>query len=139
MKRIRSGLAIFFTLSALALMASQPLHGDDTKTAKTVRVIVDYNDGAQKSFTGIAWKKGMTALDATLAASKHRRGFKFSHSGKGTSAFVSQIDDLKNEGSGKGKRNWLIWLNEKLARRGVGDQTLQPGDELKWKFSDKLP
>ena len=138
MKRIRSGLAIFITVSALALLTIQPLRGEDTKKAQTVHVIVDYNDGAQKTFTGIAWKKGMTALDATVAASKHKRGFKFKHSGKGTSAFVTQIDDLKNEGPGKGKKNWLIWLNAKLARRGVGDQTLQPGDELKWKFSDKL-
>jgi hypothetical protein len=49
--------------------------------------------------------------------------------------FVTQIDGLANEGSGNGKRNWLYWVDGKLAKQGVGTQPVKAGQTLLFKFA----
>src|SRR6185503_11243274 len=72
----------------------------------TVRVIIDYGDGVQKHFTALPWKKDMTILDAMNEAKASPHGITFQNTGSGSTAFLTKIDDLQNEGGG-GKRNWI--------------------------------
>jgi hypothetical protein len=99
--------------------------------AKTVRVVIDYGDGCEKHFTAIAWKAEMTVFDATRAAQAHPRGIKFKSRGEGTTAFLTKIDDVENEGRG---RNWLFHVNGKQSDRGFGVFKLKAGDTVLWKF-----
>jgi hypothetical protein len=99
--------------------------------AKAVTLIIDYGDGVQKHFTAIAWKEGMTVLDAMKAASEHPRGIALEYRGRGATSLLLRIDDLKNEGDG---RNWVYRVNGKLADRGVGVYRLRSGDAILWRF-----
>lgn len=100
---------------------------------KRVRLVVDYGDGVQKHFTALAWHDGMTVLDAMQLAVKHPRGIKMKYRGKGATAFLTQIDELENEGA---KRNWIYRVNDKLGDRSFAIQTLKPGDTILWKFGE---
>lgn len=100
----------------------------------SVKLIIDYNDGVEKHWTSIPWKEGMTVLDAMQAAKRHPHGLDFRFTGKGDSAFLTQIDDLKNEGGGDGKKNWILRVNQKLATEGFGVYRLKSKDVIRWKF-----
>lgn len=113
----------------LILLASPILLADEA--ALTVRVVIDYSDGVQKHFTAIPWREGMTVRDALLAAQEHRRGVKFQERGSGATAFLTQLDDLKNEGSG---RNWIYRVNGQIADRSFAVYRLEAGDTVLWKF-----
>jgi hypothetical protein len=101
--------------------------------AKTVRLTVDYGDGVQKVFSALPWQAELTVLDALQAAARHPRGIKFTHRGSGASAFVTAIDDVKNEGRG---RNWTYLVNDKRADKSAGVWELKAGDAIVWRFSD---
>ena len=120
-------LALFNTLPAGRSAADEP------PAAKTVRMVVDYGDGVQKHFTKLAWREGMTVLDALVAAAKHPRGIKIKYRSKGATAFLTKIDDLENEGRA---RNWVYRVNNKLADRSFGVFPLKPGDTVLWKFGE---
>jgi hypothetical protein len=96
-----------------------------------VQVTIDYADGVQKHFSHLGWKRGMTVLDAMLAADQHPRGIAIVHRGKGATALLTRIDDVENEGAG---RNWVYRVNGKLADRSMGVYELQSGDTVLWKF-----
>lgn len=100
----------------------------------TVRVIVDFGDGMQKHYTAIPWKKGMTALDAMVAAREHAHGTAFSHRGEGETAFLDEIDGVKNQGAAGDGRNWQYWVNTEFGDRSFGVAGLAPGDVLLWRF-----
>ncbi|MDA1049804.1 MAG: DUF4430 domain-containing protein [Planctomycetota bacterium] len=98
---------------------------------EAVRLVIDYNDGVEKHFNAIAWKTGMTVMDAMLAAKKHPRGISFEHKGNGQTALLTKIDDIENEGRG---RNWLYRVNGKPGDRSMGIFELKAGDTVLWKF-----
>jgi len=100
----------------------------------TVRLIVDYGDGVQVHFTALAWREGMTVLDALTAAQAHRHGISFVHHGSGSTAMVTKIGDLKNEGGAGEGKNWLYRLNDKPGEVGAGAAKLKPADVVLWKF-----
>lgn len=99
----------------------------------TVRMVVDYGDGVEKHFTKLVWHEKMTVQDALRAAEKHPRGIKTQQRGQGATAFLTQIDDLENEGRG---RNWVYRVNDKLADRSFAVYALQPGDTVLWRFGE---
>ncbi len=106
---------------------------DGPPVPKRVRMVINYGDGVEKHFTQLAWRDGMTVLDALIAAEKHPHGIKIKYRGKGATAFLTKIDDLENEGR---TRNWIYRVNSKLATRGFGIFTLKPGDTILWKFGE---
>ena len=122
----------WFCLAMMALtclaVGPQLVAADQTDA---IRLVIDYNDGVEKHFTAIAWKSGMTVMDAMLAAKKHPRGISFEYKGKGATTLLTKIDDLKNEGRG---RNWLYRVNDKPADRSMGILELKAGDTVLWKF-----
>ena len=74
----------------------------------------------------------MTVQDALGVAAKHRRGIQFRQRGKGSTALLTQIDDLKNGGGGK--RNWIYHVNGKRADRSFAIFQLKAGDTILWRF-----
>jgi hypothetical protein len=123
---------------ASARPASSPSLGEATEAGSehTIRLIIDYADGVQKHFTALPWKKDMTVFDAMHAAKASSHGITFQHTGSGSTAFLTKIDDLQNEG-GSGKRNWLFWVNTSLGDKSCGVYKLDPADVVLWKFSSQ--
>lgn len=123
------GVTGVIALCAGFLVAAES--GQQPVASPTVRVVVDYSDGAEKHINAIAWKAGMTVLDAMDAAGKHPHGIAMKFRGKGATALLTRIDDVENEGAG---RNWVYRVNGKMADRGMGVFELQSGDAILWKF-----
>jgi uncharacterized protein DUF4430 len=123
-----------YCTALVALGFLTALRADDAKQ-QVVKLVIDYNDGAQKVFPAIAWKDGLTVLDALEEAKTPAHGITFKYNGKGETAFLTQIDDLKNEGGGKEKKNWQYWINSAYADRGFGVRKLSAGDTVVWKFA----
>ena len=96
-----------------------------------VKVVIDYGDGVQKTFSAVPWKQELTVFAALESVAKHPRGVKIAHQGKGETVLVTAIDDLKNEGRG---RNWLYEVNGKLGDRSSGVMPLKAGDSVLWRF-----
>ena len=98
-----------------------------------VALVVDYGDGVQKHFPQMQWRESMTVLDLMEAAKKHPRGIDFQYRGRGPTAFLFQIDDLKNEGRG---RNWVYRINGQLADRSFAVHAVQREDRVVWEFGE---
>jgi hypothetical protein len=125
--------AVVFGLAVVALLASSGRVAKADDKAATVKVVVDYGDGAQKVFPALEWKEGMTVLDAMEKAKAPGHGITFKYTGKGETAFLTQIDDVTNEGGGKGKKNWQYWVNDGFADKSFGVRKLDKGDVVLWK------
>ena len=123
-------ILIFFCIAIASSLASL-LPATAQEPAATVRLVVDYGDGVAKHFNALPFRDEMTVLDAMKAAQEHRRGIKFEHRGSGATAFLTQIDEVKNEGSG---RNWVYRVNDQLADRSFAVYRLKAGDTVLWKF-----
>ena len=124
-----SGLVV-----AAAMVSAAALATDSATPNRTVRLIIDYNDGVEKHFTALVFRDGMTVLDAVKAAKASPHGITFVHRGRGPTALLTQIDDLKNQGGGRSKKNWLFKVNGKLATVGFGSYRLEPADVIRWTF-----
>lgn len=124
-------------LAALLLVlgfawASPPAAGEDTQT---VRLVVDYGDGATKTINNLSWAKGNTVLDAMKAATARPHGISFSYTGSDAAAVLTRIDDVQNEGGGNGKRNWQYWVNDVNGDRSFAVFELQAQDVVLWRFT----
>lgn len=113
-------------------LAKDSLAQGPAMAEKTVRLTVDYGDGAQKALTELPWKEGTTVFDALQSAAKHPRGIKFEHRGSGATTLITSIDGLKNEGRG---RNWLYEVNGKLGETSCAVAELASGDAVLWRFA----
>ncbi len=125
-------------LSTLAILAGLgmgigQIRADDPQPL-SVKLIIDYNDGVEKHYTAIPWKQGMTIFDAMQQARRSAHGITFEYSGKGSTAFLKQIDDLKNEGGGEDNKNWILRVNKKLATQSFGIYELKAKDVVRWRF-----
>src|SRR5262244_4426095 len=120
-------------LVAVLLVAAA---GDGAKAqSATVRLVIDYGDGASKTITGLAWAKGSTVLDVMNAAKSRPHGITFSYTGSGASAFLTHIDDVANDGGGGVKKNWQLWVNASYADRSFSVYEVQPLDVVFWRFA----
>ena len=97
-----------------------------------VRVVIDFGDGVEKHFVRLAWHEKMTVWEATRAADEHPRGIEVQHRGKGDTLFVTQIDDVKNEG-GAG-RNWIFRVNDEPGSRSAAISPVAADDTIVWRF-----
>jgi hypothetical protein len=121
--------------SALAVLAlcGSPHIAPAQEAAPSVRLIIDYGDGVQKTFQRIEWKEKLTVFAALQAAAKHPRGIKLEHSGSGESLFIKAIDDCENEG--QGGRNWRYLVGGESGRVSAGIAEVKAGDEIMWHFA----
>jgi hypothetical protein len=119
-------LLVVATVAAGQSPAAQPAD-------KTVTLIIDFGGAAStKQFDDIPWRERMTVLDAMKAAHNRCPGVRFEYRGSGATAFLTKIDDVKNEGAGG--RNWLFRVNDKLAERSFGVVQLKANDRVNWEF-----
>lgn len=107
--------------------------------AQTVRLTIDYGNGATKQFADLPWSQGATVLGAMNAAKARPPGLAFAYSGSGTYAFLTTIDGLANEGTGAGRKNWQFLVNGTYANRGFAVYQLKPEDEITWRFAIAAP
>ncbi len=131
-----------FTLAAVAvLVGCQPpksiSDGTDrpvgvNPTGEAVSLVIDFDDGQQRHFR-LAWREGMTVLDALESASQRQRGIAYTQRGSGEMAMITAIDALANEGGGQG-RNWIFRVNGQLADKSCGVYEIRPEDVILWKF-----
>jgi hypothetical protein len=96
-------------------------------------LVIDYGDGVIKTITGLPWTKGSTVLDVMNAAKSRPHGISFGYTRSGASAFLTQIDDIANEGGGK--KNWQLWVNTSYADRSFAVYDVQPLDVVFWRFT----
>ena len=99
----------------------------------TVRLVIDYGDGVIKTVTSLPWTKGSTVLDVMNTAKSRPHGISFNYTGSGASAFLTQIDDIANEGGGK--KNWQLWVNTSYADKSFAVHDVQPLDVVFWRFT----
>lgn len=117
-------------LTALVLAAA----GDRAQAqGATVRLVIDYGDGVIKTITDLPWTKGSTVLDVMNAAKSRPHGISFGYTGSGASAFLTQVDDIANEGTGK--KNWQLWVNTSYADKSFAIYDVQPLDVVFWRFT----
>lgn len=81
----------------------------------------------------VAFRPGMVVLDALMAAEQANEQWRFTYSGKGDKALLTTLAGLESEG-GDG-RNWLYEVSGELAQQSIGVQTVEPGDQVLWKFA----
>jgi hypothetical protein len=72
----------------------------------------------------------MTVRDALAAAVDSSGNVKFAQQGADQSAFLTEIEGVKNEGAGG--RNWTYTVNGKLGDRSFAIYPLRPGDQVLW-------
>ena len=129
----RVWLAVIAVLLAVGWYPATSQRSAQADEPRTVRLVVDYGDGVEKHFTSLPWKADMTVLDVLQAAARHPRGIRFQHRGSGSTAFVTSIDGVKNEG-GKG-RNWVYRVDGKLGDRSCGVYRVKAGQKVLWAFA----
>ena len=103
---------------------------------KKVTIEIDFGELAEKKTLTIPWKVGLNVLDAMNQAKQEKR-LKFKYRGKGVSAFLTQIEGVKNQGA-KGD-NWIFRVNSKLANRSFGVILLKAGDQVNWSLGKYKP
>jgi hypothetical protein len=121
-------------LATILLIVGATSHWAVAQTA-TIRLVVDYGDGVIKTITDLPWSKGSTVLDVMNAAKGHPHGITFSYTGSSGAAFLTQIDDVKNEGGGTGKKNWQFWVDTTYADKSFGIYEVQAFDVVFWRFA----
>ena len=133
-RRCSLPIILWVGLSLCLVPAQTPAdEGDKAENERTISLTVDYGDGVQKVFSRLKWQRGMTVLQALESAKKHRRGITFAYKGSGSTGFLTQIDDLKNEGRGA---NWIYRVNKQLGDKSFAAFPLNAGDAVLWKFGD---
>jgi len=102
---------------------------------KSVRVTIDFGDGFQRVYSSLACPEGKTVFAVMEDMKVHPHPTTFTYSGSGETAFLTEVEGVKNEGTGPDKKNWLCWVNGKFGDESFGVHPLMPGDEVLWKFT----
>ncbi len=129
----RSAILAAAVLLVTAGWASRP--AAENSDENTVRLIVDYGDGAAKTLANLPWAKGNTVFDAMKAATTRPHGISFGFTGSGDSTVLTKIDDEQNQGGGAGKKNWQYWVNGAYGDRSFAAYALQAQDTVVWRFT----
>ena len=127
--RLTRRLVAILLATILLFAASDRAQAQDA----TVRLVVDYGNGVIKTIIGLPWTKGSTVLDVMNTAKSRPHGISFGYTGNGASAFLTQIDDVVNEGGGK--KNWQLWVNTSYADKSFAVYDVQPLDVVFWRFT----
>jgi hypothetical protein len=100
-----------------------------TMAIESVVLIIQFNDGHQPQSDKVSWTRGMTVRELLNKVPR----INIFQQGSGASAFLTEIDGVKNEGAGG--RNWMYSVNGKQADRSFAIYELQPGDQVLWSFA----
>jgi Domain of unknown function (DUF4430) len=122
-------------LLAMILLALATASHWAVAQSASLRLTIDYGDGASKTIADLPWSKGSTVLDVMNAATARPHGITFRYGGSAGFSFMIQIDDLPNQGGGAGKKNWQLWVNSTYANRSFGVYEVQSSDVVLWRFT----
>jgi hypothetical protein len=134
----RRSIRPYFAIIAAALLIGVCGSSDCPALAgaeNTVRLIVDYGDGAAKTISDLTWAKGNTVLDAMKEATQRPHGISFSYTGSGNDAVLTKIDDVQNQSDGVGQKHWQYWVNGSYGDRSFAAFELQAQDSVLWRFT----
>ena len=104
-------------------------------TGETVRLEIDFGNGAARHFDALPWRAGMTVADVLAAAREFRPGIAFTQIGAGPSGLLIALDGLKNEGNDG--RNWLYEVAGLPATESFCLQPVAPGELVRWRFTSE--
>lgn len=133
-------LALILPIDAPSI---QDANQDDDQTV-TLKIVFNgkSTDGNRPNKTqdleikDIQWVEGMTILSAMTSAQKAKK-VNFKYRGKGITAFLTEINQVKNEGAAGD--NWIFRVNNKLGKKSFGVSKLKPGDKVIWSFGKYRP
>ncbi len=114
LKRIL-GIFVIFVLLPAAYGASQ-----------NVTVEIDYGGLQQSRKAEIAWKQGITALEALRSVTK------IETRQNGDSVFVTSIDGVEGK---NGDKAWYYDINGKRATSVANKCILNEGDRMRWEYT----
>jgi len=123
------------TLLAMTLLVVGAASHWTAAQSAAIRLVIDYGDGVIKTINGLPWSKGSTVLDVMNAAKVRPHGIAFKNIGSGATSFLTQIDDVQNEGGGSGKKNLQFWVNTTYADKSFGVYEVQAYDVVFWQFA----
>ncbi len=141
MNRPRACLALILAICistaplmpAAAVRACQAPSPEQT-AKKAVTVHINGGEGHTHKIDDVPWRQGMTVLQALqLLAKRKQHAIQHESTGRGNTAFVTEIDGLKNQGSGG--LNWTYRVNGKAKPVSCGACRVQPGDTIEWTFA----
>ncbi len=101
----------------------------------TVRLEIDFENGAKKQLSSLAWREKMTVGEVMQAAREFRPGIDFTQVGEGASGLLTSLDGLASQGAGG--RSWILEVDGKLAKVGFCVQKVPAGGRVLWRFSLK--
>lgn len=103
---------------------------EETPASESVKLTIDFGNGATRAFESLPWKQGMTVADLMLAAKDFRPGIQYKTKGEGKAAFLESLEGVV--GGGANERNWLYRVNGEHANKSYGVYELKPGDDVLW-------
>jgi hypothetical protein len=104
------------------------------EAGETVSLAIEFGAG-RREYETQPLRAGMTVRDLFASAGEPSGGIKFAQQGSGETAFLTELDGVKNEGAGG--RNWTYTVNGKFADRSFAIYELRPGDEVLWTFAEQ--
>ena len=137
MKRLPAYFLLFVVLAVVCTLtwklSPNSLHAFENKGAAVdkVRLVIEHENGFEKHYTQIKYRRGMTVLQMMQQMQKHPHATSFKVRGSGTLTFLYELDSIANQGAAK---NWIYYVNAKRATEGIGTKTLRARDIVRWKF-----
>lgn len=98
-------------------------------TATPVVLTIETATEAAATDSPIGWSQGLTPLGVL-----QRHGTAVESTGSGSSAFITAILGIENEGDTG--RNWQYWIDGERGNVSADAAMLQPGASLLWKFAE---
>jgi len=126
-------------LTAAPWQAGQDAVEEDRKPGESsgqiVSLSIELGDGRKLTIDSLAWRPGMTVLEALRQASRREEyDFSFESRGEGDAILVTAIGGEQNQGGGSNARNWIYRVNGKVANHSAAVHRLSPGDVVQWRF-----
>jgi hypothetical protein len=115
--------------------SDSPVRATGATTGETISLAIDFGDGRQPQYEATPWREGMTVRDSLIAVADSPGGVRFAQQGSGESAFLTEINGVKNQGAGG--RNWTYAVNGKLGDRSFAVYPLRAGDQVLWTFGSQ--
>ncbi len=136
-RRILTWVILGVMIGGLVAGASREAAAEESPESpevKTVTLVIDYGDGAQKRISDVPWKPAMTVLDVMQIAKQHPHGIDFRHRGTGKIAFLFQIDDLENESAGG--KNWIFYVDQTRGTSSFAVAEVPAESTVLWSFEE---
>ncbi|GIX42458.1 MAG: hypothetical protein KatS3mg129_2191 [Leptospiraceae bacterium] len=80
------------------------------------------------------YKNPKTLFDIMMDL-KNQNQLDFQYQGKDKMIFITKINGINNEGSGKNKKNWLYFVNNQLADKGISQIVIDKNTQILWCFT----